>query len=217
MMRLAQVDRITAIGLSALAGYVDAVGFLMTGGFFVSFMSGNSTRLGVAINARHAEALVAAALIALFVAGVAAGTLLGRRSGARRRRDVLIAVALLLALAILLHDAGRVWLAAGALAFAMGIENVYFEEMGEIRVGLTYMTGRLAKIGQGFAEAIAGGARFDWLAHLLLWGGLLGGAAGGAAMFLAHGADALWLAVAGFGALLLPTLGGTHGAARWRG
>ncbi len=49
-----------AIGLSMLAGYVDAIGFIQLGGFFVSFMSGNSTRLGVG------------GLIALFVIGVIA-------------------------------------------------------------------------------------------------------------------------------------------------
>lgn len=39
-----------AATLSALAGYVDAVGFMTLGGFFVSFMSGNSTRLGVGLS-----------------------------------------------------------------------------------------------------------------------------------------------------------------------
>ena len=32
---------------SALAGFVDAVAFIQSGGFFVSFMSGNSTRMAV--------------------------------------------------------------------------------------------------------------------------------------------------------------------------
>lgn len=48
-----------AIALAALAGYVDAIGFLRLGGFFVSFMSGNSTRLAVGIASRSADALIA--------------------------------------------------------------------------------------------------------------------------------------------------------------
>jgi uncharacterized membrane protein YoaK (UPF0700 family) len=39
--------RLLAAALSAVGGYVDAVGYLSLGGFFVSFMSGNSTRVGV--------------------------------------------------------------------------------------------------------------------------------------------------------------------------
>ena len=40
-----------ACALSALAGYVDGIGYLHLGGLFVSFMSGNSTRLGVSLAA----------------------------------------------------------------------------------------------------------------------------------------------------------------------
>src|ERR1019366_5919862 len=54
-----------ACALSALAGYVDAIGFLHLGGLFVSFMSGNSTRMGVSLAegqwSRLAEALLLAA------------------------------------------------------------------------------------------------------------------------------------------------------------
>ncbi len=40
---------ILALALSALAGFVDGIGFLHLGGLFVSFMSGNSTRMSVSL------------------------------------------------------------------------------------------------------------------------------------------------------------------------
>jgi uncharacterized membrane protein YoaK (UPF0700 family) len=42
-----------ACALSALAGYVDGIGFPHLGGLFVSFMSGNSTRMGVSLAEGH--------------------------------------------------------------------------------------------------------------------------------------------------------------------
>src|SRR5882757_10886260 len=42
-----------ACALSALAGYVDGIGFIHLGGQFVSFMSGNSTRMGVSLADGH--------------------------------------------------------------------------------------------------------------------------------------------------------------------
>ena len=44
-------NTILACALSALAGYVDAIGFLHLNGMYVAFMSGNSTRLGVSLAA----------------------------------------------------------------------------------------------------------------------------------------------------------------------
>ena len=41
MTRLELRSRIFACLLAALAGFVDAIGFIRSGGFFVSFMSGN--------------------------------------------------------------------------------------------------------------------------------------------------------------------------------
>ena len=63
--------------LAALAGMVDAIGYLRLGHLFVSFMSGNSTQLGVAVGGGDlTEAGVIAELIALFVLGAAAGQVL---------------------------------------------------------------------------------------------------------------------------------------------
>ena len=62
-----------ACALSALAGYVDGIGFMHLGGLFVSFMSGNSTRMGVSLAEGHwHDAAQALGLIALFVIGAAA-------------------------------------------------------------------------------------------------------------------------------------------------
>src|SRR5258708_40376050 len=74
-----------ACALSALAGYVDGIGFLHLGGLYVSFMSGNSTRMGVFLAEGHwSNALAAFALIALFVTGAAAGSLMVLSAGSRR-------------------------------------------------------------------------------------------------------------------------------------
>src|ERR1700733_12591980 len=97
-----------ACALSALAGYVDGIGFLHLGGLFVSFMSGNSTRMGVSLASgdwpKAAEAL---GLIALFVIGAAAGSLIVLGRGAYRQPWLLLAEALLLAAAALFYALGR--------------------------------------------------------------------------------------------------------------
>lgn len=188
-------DRLLAIGLSALAGYVDAVGFLATGGFFVSFMSGNSTRLGVGLAEMSGTAAIAAVLIVSFLAGVIAGSLTGRAAGTRHRAAVPLLLAALLAGAALLGAWRQLWPSAMLMAMAMGVENIFFAEGTEVRVGLTYMTGRLVKIGQMVAAALAGEDSWGWVAHVLLWAGLLGGGAAGALAFLAIGSAALWIAV----------------------
>ncbi|WP_139111528.1 DUF1275 family protein, partial [Sphingobium sp. Ndbn-10] len=78
-----------AIGLAAQAGFIDALGFLKLGGLFVSFMSGNSTRLGVGLAKGAAVAGMAAGLVGAFVGGVLAGALVARRAGRWRKQAVL--------------------------------------------------------------------------------------------------------------------------------
>jgi uncharacterized membrane protein YoaK (UPF0700 family) len=181
-----------AIGLSALAGYVDAVGFIHLGGFFVSFMSGNSTRLGVGLIERSNDAALAGGLIAMFVAGVVAGSLVGRFAKAHRRSAVLMLVAILLFNAASSAATGSTETAVVAMVLAMGAENAVFEHDGELHIGLTYMTGTLVKFGQRVAAAMMGGPQFAWVSYGLLWAGLVVGAVAGAASFSWLGLASLW-------------------------
>ncbi|HXC55410.1 MAG TPA: YoaK family protein [Rhizomicrobium sp.] len=196
MTRFDRRVRLLAAFLSALAGYVDAIGFLKLGGFFVSFMSGNSTRLAVALAQGSWQAVEGAGLIGSFVAGVIVGAFIGHIAKGHRRLAVLLVVATLLALAAALNRMGIVPAAIAAMALAMGAENAVFERDGEVQIGLTYMTGTLVKMGRGIAAALLGGAPFAWLPYLLLWFGLICGAVLGAVAYPYLGLDGLWPAAA---------------------
>ena len=191
-----------AVGLAALAGFVDSHAFLQLGGFFVSFMSGNTTRLGTGTIDTLAAVLVPAGLIALFVAGVMAGTLFARLAGVGPP-GIMALVTALLALSAGLAAAGRPNAAMAMLAVAMGAENGVFVRNGEVSIALTYVTGALVKLGRALAAALLGGDRWGWVWHLLLWLGLASGAALGAVSYLAIGLDGLWIAAAGSAALSL--------------
>lgn len=188
-------DIALAVGLSAIAGYVDAIGFLKLGGFFVSFMSGNSTRLGVGIaTGEWAMARTALALIGLFVAGVVLGALVARKAGEERRSMILALEAGLLAVAATLISNGFDTAGVAAMVLAMGAENAVFQRNGDVGLGLTYMTGALVKAGQRIAAALTGGDRWAWAPYGLLWAGLALGGALGAASYLRFGIAALWAA-----------------------
>ena len=193
MLKHRKRDIALAIAASTLAGYVDAIGFLSLGGFFVSFMSGNSTRLAAGLVGLPPEALVAARLIGCFVLGVVAGTLLGAMAKRMRQPAVLAFVAGLLAAAALLGQT-LPDIAMLAVAAAMGAENATFERDGEVSIGLTYMTGALVKLGQRLAGELMGGPKLAWAPYLLLWLGLVSGAVLGASVWPALGLSSLWLA-----------------------
>lgn len=191
-------EMILAAVLSSAAGFVDAVGFIHLGGYFVSFMSGNSTRGGTALaEGNWGGFAIAFGLVAAFLLGVVSASILRRRVPRRKRMAVLLYVTVALISAVLLFDLGvGGWLAPAIMAVAMGAENVIFERDGEVSIGLTYMTGTLVKMGQHLANALTGGAKLLWIRYALLWLSLtLGSIVGGFAYF-ALDLNALWIAVA---------------------
>ena len=206
MNRADRYSLMLALCLAALAGAVDAMGYLTLKGFFVSFMSGNSTRLAVGLaQGVRRNILIAGGLIGLFVLGVIVGELV-RRPLRRRRSRLLGIVALLLALAALAASLGSEPAAIALATLALGAENAVMQRAGTISIGVTYMTGTLVKLGHGIAAALLGGARWEWLPYLLLWGSLAAGSMVGALLFAWLGLQGLWLA-AGWCAVLAVAVG----------
>lgn len=201
MNRFDRPRQALAIAIASLAGLVDALGFVSADRYFVSFMSGNTTRLAVDLATQPGRALTPALLIGGFVLGVAGGKLAAVRAGAWRKPVLMALVALLLALAAVLHGAGLVQAALGAMVLAMGAVNNAFQRNGEAAVGLTYMTGALVRLGQGIGAALAGERQDGWHTYLMLWSGLFAGAVAGALLFARIGGTALGLAAALAGVL----------------
>lgn len=187
-----------ACALSALAGYVDAIGFLHLNGLYVSFMSGNSTRMGVALAQGQWMAVAQSlALIALFVIGAGAGSLIVLGHGVHRQPWVLLAEAALLAAGALAYAFDLPAVAIAAIVLAMELENAVFQIKGGAGLGLTYVTGALVKVGQLAAAALRGGARWAWLPNLLLWAALVAGCVCGALVYDRINLSAIWFAAGG--------------------
>ena len=93
MKRFTHSQRRFAYAVAGLAGFVDITGFLQLNGYFVSFMTGNTTLLARDLAGGVSRAAVPALLILGFVIGVTIGTLAGDRWAARRKPVVTALVA----------------------------------------------------------------------------------------------------------------------------
>lgn len=194
--------RALQLGLSALAGLLDATGFLIAQGYFVSFMSGNTTQLGVNMLDGVQHVLLPAGLIACFLGGVTTGAAIGWTSE-RRPRTILLAVSLaLVTIAAVAYALGSTLGFLAPAAFAMGlVNNVFLRDDGS-SAGVTYMTGALVRIGQNFAACLLGQRDRIKPGYGLLWLCLLGGAILGTWLHTIPGAIGPSVA-AGANALLL--------------
>lgn len=185
-----------ASGLTGIAGFVDGIAFVHFGGYFVSFMSGNSTRSSADFaQGNFAGWILAMGLVASFVMGVAAATLASQVASVQRRAAVLStsSVLLLTAAFLTLGSGGGTWVAV-FMAMSMGAVNATYTRRGEVSVGLTYMTGALVKIGQHLATALTGGARWAWLPYAALWSMITMGSFIGALTYVELGLMSMWIA-----------------------
>ncbi|WP_233548296.1 YoaK family protein [Aurantiacibacter zhengii] len=191
-----------AIGIALLAGFVDATGFLQVDGYYVSFMSGNTTLLARDIASGAPRVLVPALLIAGFVLGVTLGTWLGDLRHTHRKRRVLCAVIALLVSAATARALDWQAPSLACLVLAMGALNTTLSGNRRNPVGLTYMTGALVRMGQALGDRITGKQSSGWSAFAWLWTALLAGAFLGAVASQKVPSAALWIGV-GYATLLL--------------
>jgi uncharacterized membrane protein YoaK (UPF0700 family) len=168
---------VLAGGMVFLAGATDVYGLSKLRDLFVSFMSGNTTSLGVAIGSGNTQRAAAAAIIiGLFVAGAAMGTVLAEFAGRWHSVVVMVGVTVLLTIAAVLPA-----VSIYSLVLGMGALNAAFSRIDGANVGLTYVTGALVKVGQGVGRLVCGrgGGDWAWTVQGIMWVCLLAGAVSG--------------------------------------
>lgn len=161
--------------LAAVAGYVDAFGYLHLFGTFTANMSGNAVLLGIAIGeeswdlaSRHLTAL------ASFVLGVIVSRVIEGRAAAAEQRtpggaagphrpttvllvELVTLVGLTLAVTLLgggdrpFHDLPGLVLIAPA-AFAMGVQTLVITRTHGVATSTTYESGAVAHLGEELAS-----------------------------------------------------------------
>jgi uncharacterized membrane protein YoaK (UPF0700 family) len=154
------LELIVATSLTAIAGFVDAVGFLAFAKVYTANMSGNSVALGIAIAQGNWPAtLFRVWPILLYVFGLIFGRAIlarGARRGSRHIARVAIGcevVLLLSALSVGMPRAlaeGRSYLAVAFLATAMGIQNSTLTRFNSETLHTGFVTGTLVKMAEQF-------------------------------------------------------------------
>jgi uncharacterized membrane protein YoaK (UPF0700 family) len=155
--------------IAAVAAYVDATGFLLYSGIYLSFMSGNSTRAAVLLARGDWHQLAPViGVIPTFVLGVTVGTIMNdifkRQGQAIVFFTAGIALGVVATLEIYWQSVGsnesRLELFFG-LAATMGLLNSTVQRVGKVSVALTFVTGTLAKLGAAIGSQITNRGKAD--------------------------------------------------------
>ncbi|GJE37691.1 YoaK family protein [Methylobacterium persicinum] len=167
-----------AIALAMLAGTADSIGFLEFSQLFMSFMSGNTTRFGVAVaNADWDNVTRVASTIALFCFGAFLGTLIAAAVGRWRLSVLLTLQAALLATGLFMPWGTFAYpLHAYPIVLALGLQNATLQDEGGRSLALTYVTGAVVRFGTGCANLLLGTVAPSFWIQAPLWAGLSTGA-----------------------------------------
>jgi uncharacterized membrane protein YoaK (UPF0700 family) len=146
-------------GITLIAGYLDAIGFRTLQGLYVSFMSGNSTRLGAALAGSNFQTVGAgAAVILSFVFGAFVGALVFNFSGRARLAALFACEAALVGLAATLIAGGAGFFSLLFVVVAMGMQNNAQHTLNGAGLGKSFVTGTLFGCGRSLALWVLGKA-----------------------------------------------------------
>ncbi len=161
--------------LTMLSGFVDAIGFSQLAGLYLSFMSGNSTRVGTQIvQGDFAGVEVGCAVIASFVIGSLLGTLLSDATGNSKNTPVLLLETALFSATVLLIISRDDYICLLPVVAAMGAQNCLQKTIAGADIGKGFITGALFGFGRTFARWLTGKGpflacsvfAFSWLAFM---------------------------------------------------
>lgn len=195
---------LAALLLSATAGLLDALTYLLHGHVFATAMTGNTVLLGVTVLAGNGSAvLLHAAPLVGYMLGVLASKLLRLRLGVYASPTALLFEAVALVAAGFMHRQVSEIVFTGAIAFVSGVQVTGFRQVGAYPYNSTFLTGDLREVGEAFLEWLRPGAepkrkitargRFADLTFVFT--AFLGGAAVGALASRAWNSAVYWFPV----------------------
>jgi uncharacterized membrane protein YoaK (UPF0700 family) len=181
-------QNILAMSLTLTAGYIDGYGLLVLN-TYVSYMSGNTTTVGVMTGQTNFQAAIAPAIAVFsFLGGSVVGNLV-THSQLRYSHRILFGLIAALLIAVLVLDGDHSFknVEIALLSLGMGMVNPGLSKVGAESVGMTFVTGTLSRMGGHFALALkrvpVPGSQGPWDTHLYraridaqLWASFLCGA-----------------------------------------
>lgn len=140
---------ILAVALTAIGGYVDAVGYLTLDRLYIANMSGNSVSLGMeAVRTNWPEVLRRGSTIASYFAGLLASRIIVTYA---QRRQVHRIAWWVLAMEIGLLSAFSIRPVIFLAAFAMGLQTATLSRFNGVIVYTSFVTGTLVKLAENVA------------------------------------------------------------------
>jgi uncharacterized membrane protein YoaK (UPF0700 family) len=155
------------VGLAGVAGFVDAIGYIVLSGLFTAHMSGNSARLGVHLGRGDlSPAIPLIVAVGIFIVGCAAGATiveLARRRGLAARDAPALAIQALLLAAFTLYGAAQVgagsapsrsgpfYVLAALAILAIGLQAATITQVAGATIRTAYISGMLTRLGQSLA------------------------------------------------------------------